>query len=545
MPARLILIRLALAGTLFLSVGNTYSKEGPARRKTGTISFITSQNIYVRFGNTEGIAAGDTVFSQGPARGIPVMVVNYLLTESCAGAIIGKPDVRIGDLVHAYPRVRAADLQVSQAGKVSPDSVVESQSPPASQAESGSDLQPGPMSRFFGGFTANSYSNFSNFTTGANTQRWSYSLSLNGQNVLGSRVSFSSYMNYSYLGSDWKGVTANPFANVRVYDLAAKYDAGGLQLWAGRHISREISGIGPVDGLEAQKDLGAFSFGVIAGSRPDFYNFGYNSKLLEYGGYITRSDTLPNATMQNTVGLFQQYNGTKTDRRFIYFQHISNPLNNLTLFLTGQIDIFKLVNGAGHGDFSLTDLYFSTFYSPIRLLSLSLSYSALRNTIYYQTFGSAVDSLLQAQNQLRHNIRLGLFLRPFGNTFVNLGAGYSFQQGDASPTRDASISFTQSSIPLLRLSATLSYNRTLSGFLDGSIYNLTLTKYLSFNSSSVSAGYSKLSYDFSGGGMVQNQIDVNISTRLLGRAYFNIYYQGVFSATATYGSFMGGISYRF
>ncbi len=544
---RLLILASIVWLSMLVPVCDMQAQGNPAQRKMGRVSFVTSQNVYVQFGNTHGIAAGDTVFLASSKEAIPVMIVKYLSSESCAGQIIGEPRLRIGDAVYSYPDMKPAEAVPKGArtptppATVSTPDTVDVQSPPLAAFPSG------PQNRFYGGFSANSYSTFSNLTSLSAVQRWNYSLNFNGENILATKISFSSYMNYSYTGSQWKDIAASPFSNLRVYDLAAKYDAGDLDLWIGRHINRDLSGVGPIDGLQVQRSMGNFSFGGVIGSRPDFYNLSYNQRLFEYGAYIGRTDTIGNGLMQNTLGVFQQYNNMKTDRRFIYFQHTSNPLNDFSFFLTGQIDIFKLNNGKQLNDFSPTDLYFSMLYSPITRLSVSLSYSAERNTIYYETFGFSVDSLLLNQNELRHNLRIGLMMRPFNDTFVNIGGGYSFQQGDVTPTTNASIAATQSDIPLLALSATASYVMTRSSYLKGSAYGLRISKYMQFNSTTASLGYLRSNYNFgtASEALVQDQFTVDLSTRLVDNMFLNVYYQEIFSGNTTYGSFMGGFNYRF
>ena len=249
--------------------------------------------------------------------------------------------------------------------------------------------------------------------------------------------------------------------------------------------------------------------------------------------------------MESTIGVFQQSNHGKTDRRFLYFQHNNNIINNLYLFFSSEVDLFKLQNSKAKSDFSLTSLYLSTQYTPVRPLTINLSYDARRSVIYYQTFKSLYDSLFQ--NLIRQGLRLGFFIRPFTETFINLGGGYSFQKGDIRPSRNFNISINQSEIPLFDISASISFNKIYSNYLTGSVYGLTLTKYIPLNSTSISAGISKLHYNFSG---LSNNLDqkiatVQISTRLLDKIFFNIYYEGEFEGKTTYGRFMAGINYRF
>ncbi|HEY9166667.1 MAG TPA: hypothetical protein VIS48_10955 [Candidatus Kryptonia bacterium] len=475
------------------------------------------------------------------------MSAKYLSSGSCAGPVIGKIPVNVGD--KAYALVEGEEKMTSNimtAGDEKDTSMVrtEIESKPVAVSSNRSRL---PESRLYGGVTVNSSSNFSNYTNVPDLQRWNYSLNLNADHINGSQFFFTDYMNYSYLGNEWSQVTSNPLSNLRVYDLALSYKSDDINLWAGRYINNNVAGVGPIDGFQGEMRLGSFTAGAVAGSRPDFYNLSFNPRYPQIGGYVSRLDSMVNGLMVNTIGVFQQFNELRTDRRFVYFQHNSSPTRILNIYITGQVDIFRLNKKVVTNDFSLTNLYASAQIAPINLFAVNLSYSGQRNIIYYQTFGTTLDSILESVNQLRHTVRLDLNIRPFSSTFVLLGTGYSFQQGDIDPTRDVQVTLTQSEIPYLQITGTLTYSRIISNFLNGSVYGITLTKYVSFNSSTIAVGFSRVNYGFGNGAghLVQNQPNASLTTRLPGNLFMNLYYQGTFNGATSYGSLMGGINARF
>ncbi|MBK7132870.1 MAG: hypothetical protein IPH69_08670 [Bacteroidales bacterium] len=53
---------------------------------SGQVSFVSTQNIYVKFKSTDGITVGDTLFSQREGRLIPALIVRNLSTTSCVCA---------------------------------------------------------------------------------------------------------------------------------------------------------------------------------------------------------------------------------------------------------------------------------------------------------------------------------------------------------------------------------------------------------------------------------------------------------------------------
>ena len=513
-------------------------------KKDGKISFITSQNIYVRFENTEGLSTGDTAYYKYKGKLIPVMVVQFLSSTSCSGKKIDDINLKIGDNVTVWSLNDEPEVStIKKDGNEKDSNLVND----TKQQEIRKDKFKIPeyRSNFYGSFTANSFSGFANYANSVGTQRWRYTLNMHAENINGSPFSFTNYMNFSYLTSNWNNIKTNVFNNLKIYDLSIGYKVNKFSVWLGRHMNNNISSVGPIDGLQIEKGFGKFALGGVIGSKPDFLHMGLNSNLFEFGAYINRVDTINNGIMQSSVAIFQQSNHGKTDRRFLYFQHNNNIVNNLYLFFSSEIDLFKLQNNKAKSDFSLTSLYLSTQYTPIRLLTINLSYDARRSIIYYETFKSLYDSLFE--NQLRQGLRLSFFIRPFRGMFLNLGGGYNFQKGDIKPSRNLNISVTKSDIPYLDISASITYNRILSNYQSGSVYGITLTKYIPFNSTTISAGISKFQYSFGGftGNIDQKVLTLQISTKLINHVYFNIYYEGDFQGKTTFGRLMAGINYRF
>ncbi len=514
--------------------------------KHGKVIFITSLNIYLRFENTQGITKGDTAYFNSRGKTIPVMYVKYLSTNSCSGPKIGNVNLKIGDDVFLYAtEVPKSSVIRNTAGTEKDTNIVLGKTKTVIHAKK-IIYNNENRSSVTGNFTANSLSYAANYQNSVNTQRWDYSLNMNANRIGGSNFYFSNFMDLNYLSSEWRDVKANVFNSLRIYDLSLGYKTDGYSIWGGRHINYNVSDIGPVDGLQLEKRLGNFGAGGVAGFRPDFYNMGFNSKLFEYGVYLMRIDSLRNGSIQNTVAIFQQTNNKKTDRRFLYFQNNSNLSSKLNFYLSSEVDLFKLQNNVPTNDFSLTSVYFSTMYTPVRNITINFSYDARRNIIYYQTFGSIIDSLFN--NALRQGLQLGFFLRPFTGTFINLNGGYSYQKGDLRPSKNFNISATQSEIPLFGITATVNYNKLYGNYQNGSVYGITISKFFQFNLTNISIGYSRLEYtfgSFSSAAFDQKIVDVQISTRLLDHVFLNLYYEGEFDGTTTYNRFMNGVSYRF
>ncbi len=526
-----------------------YSQQKKIEKRQGTISFITPQNIYVGFKNTDGISDGDTLFLQTDGRLIPAALVKYRSAMSCAGPQLGDLNLKTGDKIVAFAKVET--IQKSAESTLSP---VTSDT---AFVHSGALLQPvvantplivTPSQNIYGGLSANSYSNFSNYSNATNFERWFYTLNLNADRLGGSRFYFTNFMNFTYLANQWRGIISNPFNDLMVYDLAFGYKTNEFQAWVGRRINEDVPDLGSVDGVQAEAKLGnLLSIGGIVGTRPDFYTMNYDSHLLEFGGCLTRRDTLSNGFMSNTFGVFQQDNSGRIDRRFLYLRHTSYWFNSLSFYISADADLYKLQNGIPMNTISLTSLFLSSTYTPMSLVSLDLTFSALRNIIYYQTFSTTVDSFLLSQNQLRQNVTATISLRPAIYTYISFMGSYSFQVGDILPTRDAGISISQSQIPFLQISLTATYEKILSNYVSGAEYGLTFNKYIPFNSSSVSVGFTRNDYTYGNtpGSQFQDMVMAQGSTRIVNNLFFNMFYQGTFASTTTYSSIMGGLNLRF
>ncbi len=98
--------------------------------------------------------------------------------------------------------------------------------------------------------------------------------------------------------------------------------------------------------------------------------------MFEYGGFVSHTSIVGNGLMQNSLAIFQQTNKFITDRRFLYFQHSSNFIKQINLFMSSEVDLYKKELGIASSTFSLTGLYLSLRYRPSRAIGLQASYDA-------------------------------------------------------------------------------------------------------------------------------------------------------------------------
>ncbi|MDR3666326.1 MAG: hypothetical protein P4L35_05745 [Ignavibacteriaceae bacterium] len=531
----LSLILLLIADSLILAQSN--GKE----ERIGSVTFKSTQNVYAKFENTKDIKVGDTLFIKDTGYLHPAIIVKYLSQHSIAGALIDGKELNIDNKIYAYVSP-ALPANTTIKESTSTPKVIGNNTPENNFNEPGGKYKPAGQN-ISGRFSIQSFSNISNFTNSGNYQQWRYSFVFNADSISGSPVSFSDYIIFTYKNGDLSDFKDNFPQNLKIYDLAANYKFNeSSNLWFGRHLNRRVSNISSIDGFQYEQSFEQYYGGIIAGSRPDFNDMGFNFKLFEYGGYVGRTDTVNNSFMENTIALMQQTNNFKTDRRFLYFQHTDNLIPEINLFFSSEADLFKKILNIGQSTFSLTGLYASANYTPDHTISFSLSYDARKDVIYYETYKSLADSLID--HETRQGFRAGVNLHPINNLFVGLSAGYRFQPGDSKPSRNFNGIISYGSIPVIDVSPSVSYTRLISSYIDGSIWGASLSKYL-LDFISISLNYNHNHYNFLFGDLKQNILSVDLSSKIWQQIFLTFSYEGTFEPQNTWGRFLLDLTTRF
>lgn len=456
---------------------------------------------------------------------------------------------KVGDSYYAFVETRDLSNSVADSSLVL--------QPNDSLAEQQSDVQiistgyPNPKyskhngNNFSGKYSIQSYSNIDNFSSN-DYQSWRHTFRFDFERIGNSGLSFSNYSIFNYRTSDWSSVTRNYFNALKVYDLHLKYDfSKSFQFWIGRFLHPKISNISTIDGLLAEIDLNSFSFGIVGGSRPDWKDFSFNPNLIEYGAFVSRKDSFASGYMENTISFFQQTNNSKIDRRFLYLQHSNNAIRRVNLFASSEIDLYKKELGVDKSQFSFTSIFLSANYAPIRELTFNLSYDARKNVIYYETFQSLTDSIIE--NETRQGFRIRTLIRPFKYFGASVFAGYRFRKSDIKPSRNFGGTIYYSLLPIIETGINLSYNKLISNYVDGDVYSVYLTKTLYELNSDLSIGYRKTNYKFpvSQNSFNENSFLIDYNLNLFKMLSLSISYEGAFESTRTTSRVLVGLTTRF
>jgi len=434
----------------------------------GSISYITSQNVYVKFENTAGIHIGDTLFIARNNVLIPVLTVNNLSSVSCVGSPIGQSPLSITTPVFGKIRVeKKKDEAITEQSKESV-SVNDQAISSVYQNNKAKEVK----AQFDGRLAISTYSTFSGSTS---DQRYRYNLSLNAQHIDNSKFSVESYISLTHKSNELGQIGQDINKYLKIYTLALKYYLSkSTNISAGRKINLNMANIGAVDGLHFETVRRNFTYGAVVGSRPDYFDYSFNFNLMQFGIFAGHNIQNENGNMQTSIAVFDQMNKFRTDRRFAYFQHNNSLLKKLDLFCSFEFDFYTLNNLKPKNTLDLTSTYASLRYKPLKNLSLFVSYDARKNVYYYETFKNQIDSIIDKET--RQGLRFQYTYRPAKFLTWGGSAGYRFQKSDPTPSINAYNYISYSQLPFILTAATINATLLKSNYIEGMVYGISLSR---------------------------------------------------------------------
>lgn len=491
----------------------------------GKVSFVSSQNIYVKFKSCDGISAGDTLYIPAGDTLVPALIVNSLSSVSCLCSSISDDPVPLDHIVIARIRTDKPHTEPSEAVSIS-------DVPPRQE------IKPDSLNRklkaiekkqkVWGSISVNSYTDFSD-TDVPDIQRFRYTLSLNALKIGGSGFSFESYISFRHNAGEWQAVQDDLFSALKIYNLAIRYDLNETTSFSlGRRVNTRIASMGATDGIQFEKSFNNFTVGVLAGSRPDYQNYSLNPKLFQYGAYLAYSTKSQGRRTESSIAFVEQTNDFRTDRRFLYFQHSNNLIKNLNFFSTVEMDLFSIVNDVPGSTFDLSGLYLSLSYRISGKFSVNGSYDARKNVTYYETYKTYTDRILE--EGMRQGYRVSGNWRIIRNMAVGVHAGYRFLKSDPFPSRSLSGYYTYSNIGGLNFSATLSGTYVETSHINSSIAGLSLLKDFSGGKFQSGVGYRLVNNRISENrtDLLQHIGELNIYWNVFEKLSFSANYEGTF-----------------
>ncbi len=519
---------------LMIGVSVTLSAQVESDEIEGSVTFVTAQNVYVKFASAKKIKPGDKIFVRKNNVLVPVLVVDYSSSISCVGKLTGDQKLKEGDKVIALIIIDKSESKREQENR-------RVEAIPVSDEVMGKSVKDSTKTGQVrkqdvrGRLQFSSYSNLSNLA-GTESHRLRYTMSLDVLNVADSRLSFESYVSFTHKLNDWAPIKADIFNGLKIYDLNLKYEIGkSTAIWVGRKINPKVASLGAIDGIQFESAGKYFYFGVVAGMRPDYTDYGFNSKLPEYGVYLGQTLENKNGMMQTSVAVFEQTNAGNTDRRYAYFQHDNSLLNNVNLFVSSEVDLYKVVNGLPVNGYTLTSLYASLNFRITKRLSIMGSYDNRKNVIYYETFKNYVDQLLEDAS--RQGVQVRINYRPINYMNIGVSSSYRLRDKDFLPTKNVNGYLSYGKMPL-GITASLSGNLIQTSYVNGSVYGIRLDKSLMSGKMNWGLNYRYVDYQFvSNSNTLQQHIgEADLSVQVTRKFSLSVNYEGTFEKVNKYHS---------
>lgn len=460
---------------LFLSfvLSQNLSAQSTDSLIIGNVSFKNATNVYVRFSSTAQISIGDTLLLKTNAGFMPCLVVAAKSSISCVTTPINGCDIaQDAKVVFRFklsnkPK-QPADSKENSKDTISPKKTNE----PINSIKIKDTKKTTYTQKINGRVTLASYTSFSNLNPAA-LNSLTGRFSLNVDHIKNSKLSFETYLNYRQNVLSKEAPSGYQTKFFRVYNLALKYDVTkNLNVSVGRKINNKIASVGAIDGLQSEATFGKFFTGAVVGFRPDIFDYGFNSKLLQLGAYGGYSIGSAKKYYETTLGIIEQKNGKATDRRYTYLQHTNRINDKISMFSSLELDLFENINGNTGTKARLTSFYYSLNYQPIRKLSLMASYDSRKNIIYYESFlGNEIDRLL-ADDINMQGIRLRINYKLTRKIYSGVSFSNRFQADGQNKSNNFYAFITHSKLPWVGGNLNLNANLNYSNYMESKILAL-------------------------------------------------------------------------
>jgi len=538
------MIRFTVLLILLITVAvlNTSAQESN-EEKEGTVTYLTSTNVYVRFSDTDGINEGDTLFIVMGTEKAKALIVNNKSSMSVVCTPLAGFAFSVGDVVKAVPAPPPVKMVEQTVVVEERAQETESVSSADTLVEEATEIE--PKQRIGGRISVSSYTNWANVNPEIG-QRMRYTLSFSGENLGGSKFSFETYLSYVQLLDAWKESKGNIFDGLKVYNFSARYDiTAKTRIWLGRKINYRLTSLGAIDGLQFEHSFRSFTLGLVAGTRPDYADYGFNANLFQYGVYLSHQFKKGHGKMESTLAFMNQSNNWNTDRRFLYFQHVNMLLKKLFFIATAEIDLYSVVDSLPQNSFNLSNFYVMLRYKILDNLSVSASYNARKNIILYETNKDYLERLLETGTL--QGYRLMVNYRIVKNLSIGVKGSYRFRVDDPEPAKDIYGYLNYSLIPGLKTSALVSITWLQTSYLQGWVYSIGLSRDFFKGKLFGGANYRYVSYDYTTTDLpsIQHILEVNLNWRIYRKLTLGAYYETAFEGATTFNRVYLNLTQRF
>ncbi|AFK05675.1 hypothetical protein Emtol_0160 (plasmid) [Emticicia oligotrophica DSM 17448] len=530
-----------ILGILFF-ISTTFSSFAQVNNLVeGVVTFVNPAHIYVRFEQTKDLSVNDTLIVFINNRWEKILLIEAVSSKSCVTKPLTNQTIQVGFKVGYYRKNFEKVEPRESVTKIKHDSINPKKTEIIAVNE-----EPNPRKQTINGRLMVS-ANGSMEAQEKNYSRLRTSLVLDVNNINGSKFSIQNYINYQHRLANTSLTQTSFRDDFKVYTLAINYEANPkTNISLGRKINDRMANMGAIDGLQVQHQYKKIIFGGFTGFNPDYNDYSFNSSLFQLGGFIAHEIEKPNGLVQTSLAFAEQKNNFKTDRRFLYFQHSNALIKNMYLFYSLELDLFQNINGVKSNDVNLTSTYISLRYRPFKKLNISTSYDNRRNVIYYESYRTFIDQLINQETRQGFRVQVNHSISKYLS--LNVAGFYRYQSSKPEPTKNYVVNLNLSQVLGNGSFLNLNINTMNTYYFDGKIIGGRLSKDLFKSKLSAELSFRRVDYNFFNTeqqAMEQNIIGISTSIYTAKRTSIMLNYEGTFESTKSYNRYFITISQRF
>jgi len=486
----------------------------------GEISYVTKKNIYVKFNETKYINVGDSLFIKSSNSFVPVLLIAKKSSVSIlCSSLDGDTQLAKGQVVYAKHKesnINKKDIKIKEKlNSIDPKQHL-------TNKEENNKIKLLPKIR--GRFTIATSSNIAQLKEKTGNHRMRYIFSMKGENLINSNFYFDHYISFNQTYNPDFTLSETVNDKLRFYRVTFGYRGNGYDISVGRQIKNKISALGSFDGIYLEKKIkNDFYSGIVTGTRPDYTNYGFNTKLFQYGAFVSYFPDYKKSSTRGTIAFFEQKNSGLTDRRFLYAQFSTNFGKKIRFFGASEIDLFQIKDGISSNSPKLTSIYGNLSYRLSRKINLSLGFDSRKNRIYYETYKDFLETLIERET--RQGLRFRFGYRPFKKVSFSLMSNLRFKDKELSSKYYNAMIFLRS-IPLIKSSISISANVINTDYLESKSLSIRLSKRIK-KRINLRLEYKYYQYFYPGtkSSRNQNRVGGSLNFNVFKRLYLSIYYE--------------------
>ncbi len=392
------------------------------------ITYLAVEGIYINAGSEVGLAVNDTITITRNGKKLGLAVVSNISTKSAACNLISG-----GNLIRVKDNVSFGGKPISLGTKTEVETTLTT---PSKKNNRKPKQKQRTNNRLKGNISFQNY--YQQDMTGAKLSSYQPSVrtSIRIEDLFDQGITFrfrhrTRLYHRSREYTSWGN--ANEF-NHKVYEMAITSGNGpDSPHWgAGRIRASYVRGLGQLDGLYFVKPLNTYyKVGIVAGVVPDAYNTEIRINRRKVGLFVSwDKGEYESGHISMTAALSTSYEKDIVDREFFYWQGSYVRGTMIRLYQSMELDINRSWRfDAGGKRLSITNLFSTVNFSPIRQVGIYFSYDERKNIRYFE-YRNLQDEIFD--DAVHRGFKVGIQIRPSNRISFNGNYGLRRRDGGIS-----------------------------------------------------------------------------------------------------------------